>query len=298
MAIITISRESFSKGGEVAGKVAQRLGYRSASNEVIFEASRIFQIPRNKLDRAIHAAPSVFERFFSEKQKYIAYVAAVALEQFKNDNVVYHGSAGQFFARRISPMTAKILAYFKKDNVIYDGFAEEYYARKIAHLLNVRITATLEDRVRLLMKKQNLSRQHATKVLKKEDHARNAWSRHFFGVDHTDHSLYDLVIQMNKLTVDDAADLICETVAKPRFRTSAESQQAVEDLTLAVGIKAALFNDYPGCEVVAERNSIEIYVRFTLHTDTMISEKIREKVLKIPGVSSVTVILIPSVLFT
>jgi hypothetical protein len=30
----------------------------------------------------------------------------------------------------------------------------------------------------------------------------------------------------------------------------------------------------------------------------MISEKIREKVLKIPGVSSVTVILIPSVLFT
>ena len=298
MAIITISKVSFSEGGEVAGKVAHRLGYRSASNEVILEASRIFQTPQSKLDRAIHAAPSVFDRFFSVKQKHLAYVTAVALEQFKNDDVVYYGSAGQFFARRISPMTPRILAYFKKDNVVYDGFAEEYYARKIAHLLNVRIIAHLEDRVRLLMKKQNMSRQHATKVLEKEDHARNAWSRHFFGVDHTDHSLYDLVIQMNKLTVDDAVDLICETVAKPRFRTSPESQQAVEDLALAAGIKAALFNDYPGCEVVAEKKSIEIYVRFTLHTDTMISEKIRQKVLKIPGVSSVSVILIPSVLFT
>jgi cytidylate kinase len=298
MAVITISRESFSKGGEVAGRLAHRLGYRSVSDEVIVEASRIFQIPRDKLDRAIHAAPSVFERFFSVRQKHIAYVAAVALEQFKNDNVVYHGSAGQFFARRISPITAKILAYFKNDNVVYDGFAEDYYARTIAHLLNVRIMANLEDRVRLLMEKQNLNRQQAIKLLKKEDHARNAWSRHFYGVDRTDHGLYDLVIHMNKLTVDDAVDLICETAAKQRFKTSPESQQALEDLALATGIKAALFNDYPGCEVVAEKKSVEIYVRFTLHTDVMISEKIRRKVSNIPGVSSVSVILIPSVLFT
>jgi hypothetical protein len=35
-----------------------------------------------------------------------------------------------------------------------------------------------------------------------------------------------------------------------------------------------------------------------VHTDTMLSDKITEKVLKIPGVSSVSVILIPSAIFT
>jgi Cytidylate kinase-like family len=298
MAIITISRASFSRGAEIAGRVAQRLGYRSLSREVIFEASQKYQIPQNKLDRAIHDAPSILERFFSEKQKHIAYVAAETLAHFKNDNVVYYGLAGHFFTSHISPMTAKILAYFKKDNVIYNGFAERYYARTISHLLNVRLVANMEDRMHLLMEKKNLSRRLAMHVLKRQDHERNAWSRHFYGVDNTDLSLYDLAIHLNRLTVDDAVDIICETVTKPRFKSTSESRQAIEDLALAAGIKAALLDDYPGCEVVAEGKSVEVYARFTVHTDARVSDKITEQVLKISGVSSVAVILIPSVVFT
>jgi Cytidylate kinase-like family len=298
MAIITISRGSFGRGDEVAPKVAQRLGYTMVSHEVISEASRKFQVSVNKLEQAIHSAPSLLERFFSEKHKYVAYMAAATLAHFKNDNIVYDGLAGQFFASSISPMTAKILAYFKKDNVVYNGFAERYYARTISHLLNVRMTANLEDRLRLLMKEKNLGRGQAMRVLKRQDHQRNAWSRYFYGVDNTDDELYDLVIHISKMRVDDAADVICETVAKPRFKTSFESQQAIEDLALAAEIKAALYYEYPGCEVVAERKSVEIYARFTVHTDTMIADKIKAKVLKMNGVSSVTVILIPSVVFT
>jgi hypothetical protein len=298
MAVITISRGVFSKGEEVAAKVAQRLGYRILSHEGVADAARKFQVPPDKLEEAIHIAPSVIERFFSEKQKYIAYVAAETLTHFKNDNIVYHGLAGEFFASRISPITAKILAYFKKDNVAYSGFAEQYYAGTICHLLNVRMTANLEDRIRLLMERRDLNREQAMRRLKKEDRQRCAWSRHFYGVDSLDPDLYDLVIHINKLTVDDAADIICETVTKPRFKTTFESQRAIEDLALAAEIKAALYDDYPGCEVVAERKSVEIYARFTVHTDTMIADKIKATVLKMPGVSSVSVILIPSVVFT
>jgi len=298
MAVITISRGSFSGGEEVAAKVVQRLGYMMVSHEVISEASRKFQVSENKLERAIHFAPSLFERFFSGKQKYVACVAAATLAHFKNDNVVYDGLAGQFFARSVSPMTAKILAYFKNDNVVYSGFAEKYYSRTISHLLNVRMTANLEDRLRLLMKEKNLGREQAMRVLKREDHQRNAWSRYFYGVDVTDDDLYDIVLQMSKMRVDDAVDLICETVTKPRFKTSFESQQAIEGLALAAEIKAALYDDYPDCEVVADRKSVEIYARFTVHTDTTIADKIKAKVLKMNGVSRVSVILIPSVIFT
>jgi cytidylate kinase len=268
MAIITISRGPFSKGKEVAEKVAKQLGYQCISDEVILAASQKYQIPPEKLHRAIHDAPSIYERFTSEKQKHIAYVATEALARFRNDNVVYHGLAGHFFAGEVT------------------------------HLLKVRIVADIEERISSLMEKENLSREQALSFLKKEDRERKAWSRQFYGVDTTDPALYHLVIHSNKLTVDHAVDLICKTARQPQFTTTSESQQTIDNLALAAGIRAALLKDYPGCEVVAEGKSVEIYVRFTLHSDTMITEKIKEKVLKMPGVSSVSIILVPSVLFT
>ena len=73
-----------SHGKEVAEKVAQRLGYSTLSREVILEASKEFQISQARLDKAIHDAPTIFQRFTNEKQKYIAYVAAEILDHFKN----------------------------------------------------------------------------------------------------------------------------------------------------------------------------------------------------------------------
>ena len=58
MAIITISRGSYSRGEEVAQKVAQKLGYECISRDILLEASKEFNIPEIKLVRAIHDAPS------------------------------------------------------------------------------------------------------------------------------------------------------------------------------------------------------------------------------------------------
>ena len=268
MAIITISRGSFSKGKEVAEKVASRLGYRSVSREVILEASKDFDIPMKKLNHAIHDAPSILERFSFEKQKYVSYVAAEILNHFKNDNVVYHGLAGHFFAKNIS------------------------------HLLKVRIVANMEDRIASLMKKDSLTKEQAVKFLENDDRERRNWSFQLYGVDATNVNLYDLAIHINRLSIDDAVDLICQAVGKPQFKATTESQQAIEDLTLAAGIRAALINEYPSCEVTAKGNSIEISVQVSSYANTMIADLIRQQVLKVPGISSVSVKLRPSSLFS
>lgn len=62
MAIITISRGSYSKGKEVAVQVAEELGCRCIAREVILDASKEFDIPEIRLVRAIHDAPSILER--------------------------------------------------------------------------------------------------------------------------------------------------------------------------------------------------------------------------------------------
>jgi len=127
MSIITISRGSYSRGKEVAEKVAAALGYRCISRDVLLEASEIFNVPEIKLVRAIRDAPSILDRFSHGKERYVAYIRASLLRQVQRDNVVYHGLAGHFLLQGIP------------------------------HVLKVRIIANMEDRIREEMRRENIS---------------------------------------------------------------------------------------------------------------------------------------------
>src|SRR5271157_4829439 len=141
MAIITISRGSYSKGKEVGEKVAQKLGYQCYAREVILEASKEFNIPEIKLVKAIHDAPSILERFSYGKEKFIAYFQAALLKCLRRDNVVYHGLAGHF------------------------------YVRGVSHVLKVRIIADMKDRIQIVMDREKISSyESALALLKKDDH--------------------------------------------------------------------------------------------------------------------------------
>ena len=48
MAIVTISHGAYTGGGEIAGKVAANLNYRSVSREVLLEASQRYGIAEAK----------------------------------------------------------------------------------------------------------------------------------------------------------------------------------------------------------------------------------------------------------
>ena len=63
MAIITISRGSYSRGKEIAEKVAAKLDYSLLSRDILLQASEEFNIPEIRLVRALHDAPSVLERW-------------------------------------------------------------------------------------------------------------------------------------------------------------------------------------------------------------------------------------------
>ena len=94
MAIITISRGSYSKGKEIAEKVAQGLNYEHTSRDVLLEASEHFNVPEIKLIRALHDAPSILNHFTYGKEKYVAYIKEAFLDHMIRDNIVYHGLAG------------------------------------------------------------------------------------------------------------------------------------------------------------------------------------------------------------
>ncbi len=257
MAIITISRGSYSKGKEVAEKVARSLGYQCISRDILLEASEQFNIPEIKLVRALHDAPSILERFTYGKERYLAYIAAAFLEHVHQDNVVYHGLAGQFLMRGVS------------------------------HVLKVRIVADLGARAALEMEREHIGREEALTRLSKDDHERRQWSLKLHGVDIWDPLLYDLVLHIHKLRVDDAVDIICRTAQLEQFQATPDSHRVLHNLLLAAQVKAALVHDYPMARVSASDGLVRVEAKFNQSQEPGLAEEIKEMAMKVPGVKAV-----------
>ncbi len=259
MAIITISRGSYSKGKEVAEKVSQSLGYRCVGRELLLETSKEFNIPEFKLVRALHDAPSIFDRFTYGKEKYLAYLESALLKYLQGDDIVYHGLAGHFFLKGI------------------------------AHALKVRIIADMADRVRLEMERENIRREDALHTLKKDDEERRKWGLNLFGIDTWDPSLYDLVIHIRKISVDEAADIICHTAKMDKFQTTFESQKAMDDLAVAAHVKAAIIDLKPDIQVVARDGKVLLGTRTHVLREPELIDEITRIARSIEGVKSVDV---------
>lgn len=259
MAIITISRGSHSRGKEVAEKVAKKLGYECISREVILEASEDFNVPEVMLLQAVYNVPTVFSRFIYGKKRYRAFIEAALLKQFRKNNIVYHGFAGHFFVRNVP------------------------------HALKVRIIANFEDRIRFVMSKEGITRKDAVKFLEKLDDERVKWSEFFYGMDTRNPELYDLLINIDKLSTDDAADIIQKTASLKTFETTPESHQVVEDLYLSALVKGSIIEMYPDAEISAKNGVIFVHVRVdeALNKNTKI--EIESLVMSVPGVKDVKV---------
>lgn len=210
MAVITISRGCFSHGQEIAEKVAEKLGYSCVSREILVEAAQLFNISEKKLVRSLIDAPNILERLVHGKERYLEYIKAALLSHVRKGNVVYHGHAGHLLLT------------------------------EIPQVLKVRINAQKEDRIKLLQKRENLTREAASEIITNEDKNRIQWTRYLYKMDINDPKLYDIVINIGNLTIEDACEIICIAARSKSYRITHESKQAVDDVAIASHLKAAL----------------------------------------------------------
>ena len=260
MSIITISRGSYSRGKDVAEKVAEKLGYSClARDDIIEQASSEFNIPEVKLIRAIHDAPSILDRFTYGKERFVAFIAAELLERMKEDNVIYHGLAGHFFLKGIS------------------------------HVLKVRIIADMDYRVKVEMEREGIRRKEALRILKKDDEERRNWSRHLHGIDTADPSLYDLVIHIKTIGVDDAADIICHTVGLKHFQATPESKRKMMDRVVSAKVKAALISTIPDVVVSSRNGTVTVKANTILSQRDRLFQYIQETSEGVEGVNAVNI---------
>lgn len=262
MSIIAISRGSYRRGKEVAEKVAQKLGYTCIDRDLLIDAMDEFHLPEIKLVRNIHDATSVLNRFPHGKERYVASIRAAVLKHCQKDKMVYHGLAGHFFVKDVS------------------------------HAFKVRIVADLEMRIIEEMEREKISAQEARYILKKDDDERRKWGLFLYGIDIWDSKIYDMVINIGTLTVDDAVDIIINTIRFPCFQPKPESQQIINDLALTAQVQVALF-EYPNARVSARDGKVYARLKAPLDQQETITANLENIIKKIDGVTDVDIRLEP-----
>ena len=76
--------------------------------------------------------------------------------------------------------------------------------------ISIFITASRENRIRRVMARQGLGRADAEKAIKAVDEGRENYTQHYSGTSRYDARNYDLVLNVDGLSEDEAADIILQ----------------------------------------------------------------------------------------
>jgi cytidylate kinase len=213
MAIITISRGVQSGGRELAHRLADYLGYTCLSRDVVSQCAKRYNIMEKDLYEKLMEAPSLWQRLSREHSRYLIYIQCSLVEAAKQDNVIYHGYAGQLFLKGVR------------------------------HALKIRLEAPLEHRIDAEMKEYGKSHDEARDYIKKADEQRSRWVKFLYGIDWHDPSLYDLSINLQDMSIDTVCDMVERLVKSQRYQTTLESIEDLNNLSLECEVRAAIASD-------------------------------------------------------
>jgi len=211
MSIITISRGTLSGGQRLAKCLAMNLGYQIISREVLTEAAQQYGVSEESLARGLEQPPSFWDRFRIDRQIYLTVIRATLCHLVRENNVVYHGNAGHLLLQGVD------------------------------HVLRVRVIAPLPFRIKAATEAHGFDEKEAEAYIRKKDEERVMWTRFLYGVEWRDPALYDVVLNLEKVTAEMACHMIVCMLERPEFQMTPESLRQLEDLYLASHVRARLF---------------------------------------------------------
>jgi osmotically-inducible protein OsmY len=213
MAIVTISRGSFSGGVAVAEAVAQRLGIPCISREVVRDAALESGVDEGALVATLEDPPRFWEKTPGKIPQHLNLVRTALLKRARGGDFVYHGYAGHLLLSGIS------------------------------HVLRVRVIAGDAYRIRTAMDDFALTEKQAAQYVRTVNTQVMKWTRFLYGVDWQDSALYDVVLRVDRVGVAGAADTVVGMTELEPFRPTDESRKAFADLLLSSTVWSALTAD-------------------------------------------------------
>lgn len=216
MAIIVISHQMGAGGPEVGMGLAQRLGYRYVNQELLLDAARRYGLAEERLSHLDESKPTLFERFDTETRQHITVLQTTLLEFAELDNAVLMRGGGQWLLRGVP------------------------------HALRVRIMAPFEHRVKQWIKRtaemtgETPNQRAAADFVRRDDAEKSGRMKYLYEVDVADPTLYELIVNTEKLRHDAVVEVLERLVRRPEMATTDEGRQLVASRALASRVQVAL----------------------------------------------------------
>ena len=271
MPIITISRGTMSGGRRLAECLAATLGAPCFGREALAEAAagRLGVLP-DLLRQKLESAPGLWERLTSERRRYVTAAQAALAERAVGGDLVYHGHAGHLLLRGVPAV------------------------------LRVRLIAPLEARVRTLVEEHAMKREAALEYIRQVDLERARWTRFIYDADLREPELYDLVVDLEVLSLKSACAVIAEAARQPEFAITDEVRGTLRDFALACRVKVALATEPAtrslDLEVAASEGVVSIEGKapeaaMLTHVSSRLPQEIRAVALAVDGVRDVELVI-------
>lgn len=259
MSVITLFSGSFCKDSLVVKKVLKKTGYTLVTDkELVNRAAGISDLSENKIERVFSGKTSVFNKFTHEQGRSIA---------------------------SLRHAVANLLA---QDNLLIHGFCAMLVPKDITHVLRVCLIGEMPFRVSVAQHDHGTSEKEALKLIHKFDTEQAKWVDMLWDTSSPwDPSLYDIVIPMDKRSVQEASNLIVENLSNEALTPTARSRQAVRDFQLAAGVELALAEE--GHDVSAESRDGHVTLTINKHVLMLhrLEEELKPVASKVEGVKSV-----------
>jgi cytidylate kinase len=196
MAVITLSR-LFGAGGKTLGNmVAKKLGYCFLDDEII----RLIAEKMQSIDWL-----STIEKDFGGKLA--PCISSLLLK--KRMEMILDDKKGDVDDTISMKILQQIISQVAEEgNAVIVGRGGQYVLRDHKDALHVLLVADLEDRVQFMEERYHLSLKKALHVVNRQDKRRQNFYRILGKADYDQPDIYHMVLNMSRLTLDKACELL------------------------------------------------------------------------------------------
>ena len=201
MRAVTISREYGSGGGEIAARLAKRLGWQLVDHALVERVAS--EIGTSQEEAEVH--DEHIQGMVSRALGSLLYLSPAAMASAPPEAFLSEEAYRDAFNRVVRIAAAR-------GHVVIVGRASQVILAELRDVLRVRVIAPFEKRVVYVMQREGVDRHTAESRIHTKDHERASYLereyRHHPGEAH----LYDLVLNTSLLDLESAVDIICFTL--------------------------------------------------------------------------------------
>jgi cytidylate kinase len=204
-----------SLGKDVAAGIAARMSRNVVYQEIIEPIADKMRLRKSHVERFLDGKAGLWERLTTDKTSLSIFTAD---ETFR---LLRDGSTG-----------------------VIRGWGAVHLLKSITHVVRVRICAPFETRVvRMMERLATEDRGAIVHEIGISEEAHGAITRRHFGLNWRDAEHYDLVLNTDRLSVDECIDEVECIMHKKRFQETPESMRLVDNMAVEWAVRSALRRD-------------------------------------------------------